>query len=193
MIFYSQYLLIFYFQIGDPKDAVRNNVRALLKQIWSVYPLSKLFVYLMDGIKSKNARQRAGSYCWIHYFRWLSLNRIKWAEPQLINSSHTQVSGLVLLKLEITCTHHRQQILLNWTIPEVKFIDVLTGRALLPYTCGEKNYSGTFHVANWHRFQLAAPNPFIKRALYKNVYVWQYECFVQPQIMKIFVVSYIFF
>lgn len=55
-------MIIIDFQIGDPKDAVRNNVRALLKQIWSVYPLSKLFVYLMDGIKSKNARQRAGSY-----------------------------------------------------------------------------------------------------------------------------------
>ena len=47
-------------QIGDPKDAVRNGVRALFKQIEQVYPSSKLFAYLMEGLKSKNARQRTG-------------------------------------------------------------------------------------------------------------------------------------
>ncbi|XP_044007897.1 protein mini spindles isoform X2 [Aphidius gifuensis] len=45
-------------KIGDPKDAVRNGVRALFKQIASVYPVSKLFTYVMEGLKSKNARQR---------------------------------------------------------------------------------------------------------------------------------------
>ncbi|XP_014206626.1 protein mini spindles isoform X2 [Copidosoma floridanum] len=49
------YLII---KIGDPKDAVRNGVKALFKQIASVYPVSKLFSYVMDGLKSKNARQR---------------------------------------------------------------------------------------------------------------------------------------
>ena len=49
-------------QIGDPKDAVRNGVRALFKQIALVYPVSKLFMYMMEGLKSKNARQRTGSY-----------------------------------------------------------------------------------------------------------------------------------
>ncbi|XP_066599618.1 protein mini spindles isoform X2 [Prorops nasuta] len=49
------YLII---KIGDPKDAVRNGVRALFKQIALVYPVSKLFPYVMEGLKSKNARQR---------------------------------------------------------------------------------------------------------------------------------------
>ncbi|KAL0125152.1 hypothetical protein PUN28_004351 [Cardiocondyla obscurior] len=49
------YLII---KIGDPKDAVRNGVRALFKQIVLVYPVSKLFSYVMEGLKSKNARQR---------------------------------------------------------------------------------------------------------------------------------------
>lgn len=46
-------------KIGDPKDAVRNGVRSLFKQLWSIYSVSKIFSYLMDGMKSKNARQRA--------------------------------------------------------------------------------------------------------------------------------------
>ncbi|KAG5681403.1 hypothetical protein PVAND_010841 [Polypedilum vanderplanki] len=45
-------------KIGDPKDAVRNGVRQLLRQICLVYPFSKVFTYLMDALKSKNARQR---------------------------------------------------------------------------------------------------------------------------------------
>jgi len=45
-------------KIGDPKDAVRNGVRQLLRQICLVYPFSKVFVYVMDALKSKNARQR---------------------------------------------------------------------------------------------------------------------------------------
>ncbi|XP_066151261.1 protein mini spindles [Euwallacea fornicatus] len=46
-------------KIGDPKDAVRNGVRALLKLITAVFPVSRLFIYVMEGVKSKNARQRA--------------------------------------------------------------------------------------------------------------------------------------
>ncbi|XP_049764940.1 protein mini spindles [Schistocerca cancellata] len=45
-------------KIGDPKDAVRNSVKSLFKQLERIYPASKLFVYIMDGLKSKNARQR---------------------------------------------------------------------------------------------------------------------------------------
>lgn len=45
-------------KIGDPKDAVRNGVRQVLRQICLVYPFSKVFSYLMDALKSKNARQR---------------------------------------------------------------------------------------------------------------------------------------
>ncbi|RZF35257.1 hypothetical protein LSTR_LSTR012476 [Laodelphax striatellus] len=46
-------------KVGDPKDAVRNSVRALFKQIVLMYPVSKFFTYIMDGLKSKNARQRS--------------------------------------------------------------------------------------------------------------------------------------
>ncbi|KAI8121731.1 Protein mini spindles [Lucilia cuprina] len=45
-------------KLGDPKDAVRNGVRSLLRQILLVYPYTKVFVYVMEGLKSKNARQR---------------------------------------------------------------------------------------------------------------------------------------
>ncbi|KAG7304890.1 hypothetical protein JYU34_010285 [Plutella xylostella] len=46
-------------KVGDPKDTVRNGVKALFKQICVVYSVTKLFGYLMEGLKSKNARQRA--------------------------------------------------------------------------------------------------------------------------------------
>ncbi|VEN60708.1 unnamed protein product, partial [Callosobruchus maculatus] len=46
-------------KIGDPKDSVRNGVKALLNQTNRLYPVNKLFTYIMEGIKSKNARQRA--------------------------------------------------------------------------------------------------------------------------------------
>ena len=45
-------------KVGDPKDTVRMGVRSLFKQIALVYPVSKLFSYVMEGLKSKNARQR---------------------------------------------------------------------------------------------------------------------------------------
>lgn len=45
-------------KIGDPKDAVRNGVRGLFRQICLVFPFTKVFSCIMDGLKSKNARQR---------------------------------------------------------------------------------------------------------------------------------------
>ncbi|KAE8740038.1 hypothetical protein FOCC_FOCC014444 [Frankliniella occidentalis] len=45
-------------KVGDPKDAVRHSVRALFKLIGQVYSVSRLFSLIMDGLKSKNARQR---------------------------------------------------------------------------------------------------------------------------------------
>jgi len=46
-------------QTGDNKEAIRARVREILKQICSVYPASKLFNYLMEGLKSKNSRTRS--------------------------------------------------------------------------------------------------------------------------------------
>lgn len=34
-------------------------MRSLFKQICNVYSVSKLFMHIMEGLKSKNARQRA--------------------------------------------------------------------------------------------------------------------------------------
>jgi cytoskeleton-associated protein 5 len=45
-------------KLGDPKDAVRNGVRSLLREICLVYPFTKVFGYVMEALKSKNARQR---------------------------------------------------------------------------------------------------------------------------------------
>ena len=44
--------------MGDPKDTVRIAVRSLLRQILEVYPYTKMFVFVLEGLKSKNARQR---------------------------------------------------------------------------------------------------------------------------------------
>ncbi|KAK3923770.1 Protein mini spindles [Frankliniella fusca] len=45
-------------KVGDPKDAVRHSVRALFKLIGQVYSVTRLFAHIMEGLKSKNARQR---------------------------------------------------------------------------------------------------------------------------------------
>nr|CAB55772.1 microtubule associated protein [Drosophila melanogaster] len=43
---------------ANPKDAVRNGVRRVLRQVILVFPFVKVFGYVMEGLKSKNARQR---------------------------------------------------------------------------------------------------------------------------------------
>lgn len=46
--------------MGESKDVVRKDVRAILTMLCKVYPASKVFPFLMDGTKSKNSKQRAG-------------------------------------------------------------------------------------------------------------------------------------
>ena len=46
--------------MGESKDVVRKDVRAILAMLCKVYPASKVFPFLMDGTKSKNSKQRAG-------------------------------------------------------------------------------------------------------------------------------------
>ncbi|XP_029289078.1 cytoskeleton-associated protein 5 isoform X2 [Cottoperca gobio] len=46
-------------KVGEPKDGVRKDVRAILAMLCKVYPASKVFPFLMDGTKSKNSKQRA--------------------------------------------------------------------------------------------------------------------------------------
>uniref|UniRef100_A0A8C5MTL3 Cytoskeleton associated protein 5 n=1 Tax=Leptobrachium leishanense TaxID=445787 RepID=A0A8C5MTL3_9ANUR len=50
------YLLL---KVGESKDLVRKDVRAILTKMCQVYPASKMFVFVMEGIKSKNSKQRA--------------------------------------------------------------------------------------------------------------------------------------
>lgn len=50
------YLII---KAGDPKDTVRKGVHDILRRIYPVFPGFKVFNYLMHGLSSKNARQRA--------------------------------------------------------------------------------------------------------------------------------------
>eukprot|EP00095_Tigriopus_kingsejongensis_P001503 maker-scaffold1086_size63525-snap-gene-0.14 protein:Tk01503 transcript:maker-scaffold1086_size63525-snap-gene-0.14-mRNA-1 annotation:"microtubule associated protein" len=45
-------------KVGDPKDQVRASIKNILKVLCQVYPASKMSPYLMDGLKSKNAKQR---------------------------------------------------------------------------------------------------------------------------------------
>ncbi|XP_009680506.2 cytoskeleton-associated protein 5-like [Struthio camelus] len=45
---------------GESKEAVLKLVHAVLKRICLVYPASKVFSFLMEGVKSKNAKQQAG-------------------------------------------------------------------------------------------------------------------------------------
>uniref|UniRef100_A0A668A4N8 Cytoskeleton associated protein 5 n=1 Tax=Myripristis murdjan TaxID=586833 RepID=A0A668A4N8_9TELE len=46
-------------KVGESKDVVRKDVRAILTMLCNVYPASKVFPFLMDGTKSKNSKQRA--------------------------------------------------------------------------------------------------------------------------------------
>ncbi|KAM4617287.1 cytoskeleton-associated protein 5 isoform 1-T3 [Discoglossus pictus] len=50
------YLLL---KVGEPKDGVRKDVRAILSKMCQIYPASKMFNFVMEGIKSKNSKQRA--------------------------------------------------------------------------------------------------------------------------------------
>ncbi|XP_078348745.1 cytoskeleton-associated protein 5-like isoform X2 [Oculina patagonica] len=45
-------------KVGDPKDVVRKMIRNLFKLLTKIYPASKLFNYVMEGITSKNKNTR---------------------------------------------------------------------------------------------------------------------------------------
>lgn len=54
----SSFLPHLLIKLGDQKDAVRNGVRSIFRQICLTYPFAKVFSSIMEGLKSKNARQR---------------------------------------------------------------------------------------------------------------------------------------
>ncbi|KAG7153303.1 Cytoskeleton-associated protein 5-like [Homarus americanus] len=46
-------------KFGDPKDSIRGPARNIAKLICNIYPASKVSPYMLEGLKAKNARQRA--------------------------------------------------------------------------------------------------------------------------------------
>jgi cytoskeleton-associated protein 5 len=46
-------------KVGDPKDQVRNSIKEIFRKLCQVHPAAKMSFYLMEGLKSKNAKQRS--------------------------------------------------------------------------------------------------------------------------------------
>lgn len=55
----SSFIPYIVLKLGDPKDTVRKGVRDIIAQIFHLYPASKVFGHIMQGLTSKNSRQRA--------------------------------------------------------------------------------------------------------------------------------------
>ncbi|XP_006896776.1 PREDICTED: cytoskeleton-associated protein 5 isoform X2 [Elephantulus edwardii] len=55
----SSFIPYLILKVGEPKDVIRKDVRAILNRMCLVYPASKMFPFIMEGTKSKNAKQRA--------------------------------------------------------------------------------------------------------------------------------------
>ncbi|ESO04897.1 hypothetical protein HELRODRAFT_78594 [Helobdella robusta] len=45
-------------KVGDPKDNIRRDIRLILQLVCNVYPSARVSAFLMEGLKSKNAKQR---------------------------------------------------------------------------------------------------------------------------------------
>ena len=52
----QSFLPLFISKLGDPKEILRVKLRGILKSIARVYPVSKLFLFLLKGLESKNSR-----------------------------------------------------------------------------------------------------------------------------------------
>lgn len=59
MIKLLAYQFNFQIQVGDNKETIRARVRQIMKQWCRIYPASKMFVYLMKALDSKNSRIRS--------------------------------------------------------------------------------------------------------------------------------------
>ncbi|XP_014669251.1 PREDICTED: cytoskeleton-associated protein 5-like [Priapulus caudatus] len=64
----SSFIPYLVMKAGDPKDPVRKVVKNILRLVYKVYPASKMFTYIIDGLKSKNARQRTECLDELGYF-----------------------------------------------------------------------------------------------------------------------------
>ncbi|KAM9381107.1 cytoskeleton-associated protein 5 isoform 2-T2 [Phaethornis superciliosus] len=55
----SSFIPYLVLKVGEPKDVIRRDVRAILNRMCLIYPASKMFTFIMEGTKSKNSKQRA--------------------------------------------------------------------------------------------------------------------------------------
>lgn len=55
----SSFIPYLILKVGESKDVIRKDVRAILNRMCLVYPASKMFPFIMEGTKSKNSKQRA--------------------------------------------------------------------------------------------------------------------------------------
>ncbi|XP_053923572.1 cytoskeleton-associated protein 5 isoform X2 [Cuculus canorus] len=55
----SSFIPYLILKVGEPKDVIRRDVRAILNKMCLIYPASKMFTFIMEGTKSKNSKQRA--------------------------------------------------------------------------------------------------------------------------------------
>uniref|UniRef100_A0A8C2FTH4 Cytoskeleton associated protein 5 n=1 Tax=Cyprinus carpio TaxID=7962 RepID=A0A8C2FTH4_CYPCA len=55
----SSFIPYLILKVGESKDGVRKDVRAILTMLCKVYAASKVFPFLMEGTKSKNSKQRS--------------------------------------------------------------------------------------------------------------------------------------
>ncbi|XP_032917700.1 cytoskeleton-associated protein 5 isoform X2 [Catharus ustulatus] len=55
----SSFIPYLILKVGEPKDVIRKDVRAILNRMCLIYPASKMFPFIMEGTKSKNSKQRA--------------------------------------------------------------------------------------------------------------------------------------
>ncbi|KAL7862680.1 hypothetical protein SRHO_G00116640 [Serrasalmus rhombeus] len=55
----SSFIPYLILKVGESKDVVRKDVRAILTMLCNVYSACKMFPFLMEGTKSKNAKQRS--------------------------------------------------------------------------------------------------------------------------------------
>lgn len=96
------FTLIFH-QVGEPKDVIRKDVRAILNRMCFIYPASKMFSFIMEGTKSKNSKQRAGG-------KWpVELHMYKILEIAL--ALHLEKLSIGVLGGTFVCTWHFMQIL----------------------------------------------------------------------------------
>jgi len=54
----SSFIPFLILKIGNPVDQIRNSCRTILRHLCRLIPVSKLFVFLMNGLATKNAKQR---------------------------------------------------------------------------------------------------------------------------------------